>query len=127
MSSNPPSGRTGPLPSRTVSTMIRARVTSSSTVRTAIVAALTVFLHPVPAAGDQKTNGATPGSYNLPGAQPIVIFGPNRWPAPDNSTSRNLTAGGVKGAFTVTVSSGTCSPPSTRTAAPSTTRSSATT
>ena len=55
------------------------------------------------------TNGiltpADPGSYGYD-AQPIIIVGPSRWPSPDNSTSQNLTADGLQGAFTVTVASG---------------------
>ena len=54
----------------------------------------------------QKTNGATAGSSQTPDAQPIVIVGANRWPAPDNTTARNLTTDGVKGAYSVKVSSG---------------------
>jgi hypothetical protein len=53
----------------------------------------------------RKTNGASPGSYQPPDAQPIVIVGPNRWPGPDNSTARNLTADGANGAYAVTLSS----------------------
>jgi hypothetical protein len=53
----------------------------------------------------RKTNGATPGSYQPPNAQPIVVVGPNRWPGPDNATSRNLTSDGANGAYTVTLSS----------------------
>jgi hypothetical protein len=54
----------------------------------------------------QKTNGATPDSYTAADYQPLVIIGPNRWPSSDPTTSRNLTADGVKGAYSVTVSSG---------------------
>lgn len=54
----------------------------------------------------QKTNGATPDSYTAPDYQPLVIIGPNRWPSSDAATSRNLTADGVKGAYSVAVSSG---------------------
>lgn len=54
----------------------------------------------------QKTNGATPDSYTAPDYQPLVIIGPNRWPSSDPTTSRNLTADGVKGAYSVAVSSG---------------------
>jgi hypothetical protein len=53
----------------------------------------------------RKTNGATPGSYQPQNAQPIVIVGPNRWPGPDNTTSRNLTADGANGAYSVTLAS----------------------
>jgi hypothetical protein len=52
----------------------------------------------------RKTNGATPGSSQAANAQPIVVVGANRWPAPDNTTARNLTADGVKGAYSVKVS-----------------------
>ena len=55
------------------------------------------------------TNGiqtpVDPGSYSYD-AQPVIIVGPYRWPGPDNSTSKNLTADGQQGAFSVTVSSG---------------------
>jgi hypothetical protein len=55
----------------------------------------------------RKTNGATPNSGSAPDAQPIVIVGPNRWPGPDDGTSRDLVADGAKGAFSVTVSNAT--------------------
>jgi hypothetical protein len=45
-----------------------------------------------------------PGSYSYDPA-PIIIVGPGRWPGPTNSTSVNLTANGVKGAMSVTVTS----------------------
>lgn len=52
----------------------------------------------------QKTNGAVAGKDGgAADAQPLVIIGPNRWPGPDDITSRNLTVDGKKGAFTVTV------------------------
>src|ERR1700730_15164338 len=35
--------------------------------------------------------------------QPIIIVGQTRWPKPDNTTSRNLTADGVQGAMSVTI------------------------
>jgi hypothetical protein len=38
--------------------------------------------------------------------QPIIIVGPSRWDSPDNSTSMNLTADGVKDASSVTVTDG---------------------
>jgi hypothetical protein len=67
-----------------------------------------------------KTNGAKPrtstvaartkgilapvdGGYMVDDAQPIIIVGPSRWPGPDNSTSRNLTADGMAGSNSVTV------------------------
>jgi hypothetical protein len=53
-----------------------------------------------------RTNGATEGSYTPKVAAPDVIIGPNRWPGPDNNSSRNLTADGVKGSYSVTVTSG---------------------
>ena len=53
----------------------------------------------------QKTNGAKPNTETVADAQPIIIIGPNRWPAPDNSTSKNLTVDGAKDAMSVTVSS----------------------
>jgi hypothetical protein len=53
----------------------------------------------------RKTNGATPGSYQPQDAQPVVIVGPNRWPGPDNATSRNLTADGAAGAYSVALAS----------------------
>jgi GH18 family chitinase/chitodextrinase len=54
----------------------------------------------------QKTNGATPDSYSAADYQPLLIIGPNRWPSSDDNTSRNLTADGIKGAYSVTVSNG---------------------
>ena len=55
------------------------------------------------------TNGihtpVDPGTYSYD-AQPIIVVGPDRYPAPDNSTSKNLTVDGQQGAFSVTVSSG---------------------
>jgi hypothetical protein len=55
------------------------------------------------------TNGiltpVNPGSYTHD-AQPIIVVGPSRWPGPDNSTSRSLTADGRQGAFSVTVANG---------------------
>jgi hypothetical protein len=53
----------------------------------------------------RKTNGAHAGSPQASNSQPVVIVGPTRWPAPDSSTSRNLTADGVKGAHSVTLTS----------------------
>jgi len=53
----------------------------------------------------QKTNGATPGSYQPgPYPAPIVIVGPARW---DNGggSSANLTSDAVKGAYSVNVAS----------------------
>jgi Pectate lyase superfamily protein len=35
--------------------------------------------------------------------QPIIIVGQARWPKPDSTTSRNLTADGVQGAMSVTI------------------------
>lgn len=55
----------------------------------------------------KKTNGATPGSYQPAEAEPVIIVGPNRWPAPDGSTARSLTADGVKGTKTISLTSGT--------------------
>ena len=55
----------------------------------------------------QKTNGAQPDTEAAGDPQPLVVVGPNRFPSPDNTTSRNLTADGAKGAFSVTVSSAT--------------------
>lgn len=55
----------------------------------------------------QKTNGAVAGQdHHGEDAQPIVIVGPGRWPATDDATSRNLTANGVKGSLSVTVTNG---------------------
>jgi hypothetical protein len=53
----------------------------------------------------RKTNGATPGSYQPTNAQPVIVVGPNRWPASDSSTSRNLAANAAAGAYTVTLAS----------------------
>jgi hypothetical protein len=53
----------------------------------------------------QKTNGAKPNTETVADAQPIIIIGPNRWPSADNTTSKNLTVDGTKGAMSVTVSS----------------------
>jgi hypothetical protein len=69
----------------------------------------------------KKTNGArprlssvVPGTHGIhtpvdPGtysqdAQPIIIVGPSRWPGPDNSTSRNLSADVAPGETSVKVS-----------------------
>jgi len=54
----------------------------------------------------KRTNGATPGSDSAPVSDPVIVVGPNRWPGPDNATSRNLTVDGAKGSYSVTVSSG---------------------
>jgi hypothetical protein len=54
----------------------------------------------------KRTNGAQPGSYRPPVADPVIIIGPNRWPGPDNGTAQNLTADGAKGSYSVTVGSG---------------------
>jgi len=54
----------------------------------------------------RRTNGAQAGTYVPIVADPVVVIGPNRWPAPDSSTSSNLTADGAKGSYSVTVSSG---------------------
>ena len=43
-----------------------------------------------------------PGSYTYD-TQPIVIVGPSRWPAPDNSTSQSLSVDGQQGAYSVTI------------------------
>lgn len=54
----------------------------------------------------KKTNGAIAGQdHHGEDAQPIVIVGPGRWPGTDDTTSRNLTANGVKGASSVTLTS----------------------
>jgi hypothetical protein len=53
----------------------------------------------------KKTNGAKLLQEAPPDAQPFVVIGPNRWPAPDSS-SQNLSADGVKGTNSVTVASG---------------------
>lgn len=62
-----------------------------------------------------KTNGAQPrinpttpkdpGTYSYE-AEPVVIIGPQRWNVFDNTTSKNLTADGAKGALAITVSDG---------------------
>jgi hypothetical protein len=54
----------------------------------------------------RRTNGARPNTYIAEVSDPVIIVGPNRWPAPDNSTSQNLTADGAKGAYSVTVARG---------------------
>jgi Pectate lyase superfamily protein len=36
-------------------------------------------------------------------AEPIIIVGPGRWPGPDGTTSQNLTADGLQGAYSVTI------------------------
>lgn len=54
----------------------------------------------------RKTNGATPGSYVVPDAQPVIIIGATRWPVVDDSHSQNLTADGNKGDYSVTVVNG---------------------
>ena len=51
----------------------------------------------------QKTNGAIPGNYRVPDAQPILIVGPSRWPSADETTSQDLVADGGKGAMVVAV------------------------
>ncbi len=55
----------------------------------------------------QKTNGAQLDHESAPDAQPIVILGPNRWPSPDGSTSRDLAADGAKGSMSVTLADAT--------------------
>jgi hypothetical protein len=52
----------------------------------------------------KKTNGAKPLTETPSDAQPFVVIGANRYPGPD-TTSKNLSADGVKGTFTVTLSS----------------------
>jgi hypothetical protein len=54
----------------------------------------------------QKTDGAKPGVEST-GAKPspIIIVGPSRWPTDSGSVSANLVGDGVKGAYTVTLSS----------------------
>jgi hypothetical protein len=51
----------------------------------------------------QKTNGAVFGDYDPPDPSPNLVIGPNRWPWPDEATSQDLTADGVKGTTSVTV------------------------
>src|SRR5262249_48959905 len=52
----------------------------------------------------QKTNGAVAGvDHGETDSQPIVVIGPNRWPKPNDATSQNLVANGVKGTSSVTV------------------------
>ena len=53
----------------------------------------------------RRTNGAKQGSYSPVDASPVVVIGPNRWPEPDDTTSRKLTAEGAKGSRSVTVAS----------------------
>src|SRR5258705_9674702 len=55
----------------------------------------------------RKTNGAQPDTEASGDAQPLIVVGPNRFPRPDDATSRNLTVDGTKGSMSVTVSSGT--------------------
>lgn len=50
-----------------------------------------------------KTNGAVAGQPTAGDPQPVVIIGPNRWPAADENTDVLLTADAVKGATSVTV------------------------
>jgi hypothetical protein len=52
----------------------------------------------------QKTNGATPGNTGNQ-FEPILLVGPQRFPSLNDSTTVNLTANGVKGSTSVTVSS----------------------
>ena len=54
----------------------------------------------------RKTNGSQQGSYIPIVADPVVIIGPSRWNGPNDSTSQNLTADGVKGSYSVTVANG---------------------
>ncbi len=54
----------------------------------------------------KRTNGAKPGSETASVSDPVVVIGPTRWPRPDDATSRNLTADGAKGSYSVTVASG---------------------
>jgi hypothetical protein len=44
-----------------------------------------------------------PNAQNPPDTQPIVVVGQARWPAPDSTTSQNLTADGVQGSNSVTI------------------------
>ncbi|HEY6808705.1 MAG TPA: hypothetical protein VI160_07945, partial [Gemmatimonadales bacterium] len=55
----------------------------------------------------KKTNGAQMNLEFPSNQQPNLVIGPNRFPHPDNTTSRNLTADGAKGATAVTVTSAT--------------------
>ena len=50
-----------------------------------------------------KTNGAIDNDYRAITSEPIILVGPHRWPKPSQSVTR-LTANGVKGAMSVTVS-----------------------
>jgi hypothetical protein len=52
-----------------------------------------------------RTNGSVMGSDTPIVADPLLIIGPNRWPKTNDNASKNLTADGVKGAYSVTVSS----------------------
>jgi hypothetical protein len=51
----------------------------------------------------KKTNGSKLNQEHPADAQPIIVIGPNRWPHPDEATSRSLTADGAKGTSSVTV------------------------
>ncbi len=53
----------------------------------------------------RRTNGAVMGSYQTNAAMPVVIIGASRWPHPDDATSRNLSADGAKGSYSITVAS----------------------
>lgn len=51
----------------------------------------------------RKANGAKMNLEYPPDSDPNIIIAPNRWPGADNGTSRNLTADGAKGSYSVTV------------------------
>lgn len=54
----------------------------------------------------QKTNGAHVNVDTAASYDPIIIIGPGRWPGPDESTARDLSSDGKKGAMSVTVKNG---------------------
>lgn len=51
----------------------------------------------------KRTNGAKINQEVVPASVPNIVVGPNRWPKPDNTTSRNLVSDGAKGAYSVSV------------------------
>jgi hypothetical protein len=53
-----------------------------------------------------KTNGAVLNVDGAPDIQPVIVVGTARWAHPDDTTSRDLAADGVKGDHSVTVTNG---------------------
>ena len=72
--------------------------TNGATARTTTVVAGTITT-----GGPLNNKIYAPNNQNPPDLQPIIIVGNARWPAPDSTTSQNLTADGVQGSYSVTI------------------------